>query len=229
MLSDGNVSTAALIASSTALLAEARNVLPMLRQLATAPATAKAIREIVGRRFATFPQPVRSAGEWEAWWADYADALAGVPAPAIEAGMKSYVAMPDSEFLPKPGRLLELALSTPNDAARAFEACRMASDIEDRRRQNYARRDKPLAPSPPIDAVEREALNASVTDLVKTLRQKSSSPRSLPPIHGRVDATGITAEMRAHLARRSGQPSPDNLPPITHPHEEDDGQATHES
>lgn len=50
----------------------------------------------------------RSEGEWTAFWRFYIDALEGSPIEALKAGVADYVALPKSEFFPKPGPLKAL-------------------------------------------------------------------------------------------------------------------------
>lgn len=107
------------IANSPSLLSEARQQLPLLRARARAPASSADIRATIGRRLALFPQPDMSQGEWAAWWADYADALEGIGAEAIEAGLKAWIARPDSRFLPKPGELRAIASTSVTATGRS--------------------------------------------------------------------------------------------------------------
>jgi hypothetical protein len=50
----------------------------------------------------------KSEAEWGAFWGIYVEALSGFPATAIREGVKAYIALPDSEFFPKPGKLRSL-------------------------------------------------------------------------------------------------------------------------
>ena len=102
--------------------------MPALRAAALRRATQDEIRDIIGSRFATFPQPERDEGETAAFWADYFDAVGGLTPAQIEAGMKAHIADPKSEFLPKPGRLADLARqsTTPGRWTRAYTRARAA-------------------------------------------------------------------------------------------------------
>lgn len=102
-------------AAMPAMIAEARH-----------PAGHAGVRDVIGRRLALFPQPQRSDGEWAAWWADYCDTLADLPHGALEAGMQAWVKQIDAEFMPKPGKLRELAMTTPNRAAIRFDRAQAA-------------------------------------------------------------------------------------------------------
>ena len=94
--------------------------LPALRSAATKPAGAAGVKAVIGRRMAIYPQTEMTEGEWTAWWADYIDALQDIPNAALEAGMTAWVRRPESQFMPKPGQLRDLALNTPNEADRAY-------------------------------------------------------------------------------------------------------------
>lgn len=116
------------IAKSDILRGEAAMAMPALRVAALRPATEAEVRDIIGSRFATYPQPERDTGETAAFWADYFDALGGLTPAQIEAGMKAHVADAKSEFLPKPGRLADLARqsTSPGRWTRAYTRARAA-------------------------------------------------------------------------------------------------------
>lgn len=94
--------------------------LETLRRRATQPSGPDGVKAVVGRRLALYPQTEMNPGEWGAWWADYFEALEDIPTVAVEAGMAAWVRRPESQFMPKPGQLRELAMNTPNDADRAY-------------------------------------------------------------------------------------------------------------
>jgi hypothetical protein len=121
------------IVGSSVMLAEARQALPVLKARATAPASREVIMETIARRFSLFTQPPRSESEWTAWWGDYFEALEGITAGAVEAAMAAWVKLPDSEFMPKPGKLRELAQMTPNRDVKAYTRARAAVDYEPQR------------------------------------------------------------------------------------------------
>lgn len=111
------------IANSPALLDEARCALPALIARASRKAGVEGVKQVVGSRFVTYPQPPRSEAEWVVWWADWIHVCEDVSLASLEAGMRAYVALPDSEFLPKPGRLRELAFTSPcRSAGRVYRA-----------------------------------------------------------------------------------------------------------
>lgn len=116
------------IVTSPGMLAEAREALPALKARAMAPASRETIMEAIARRFALFPQPHRSEEEWAAWWGAYFEALDGITAGAVEVAMAAWVKLPDSEFLPRPGKLRELASMTPNRDVRAYTRAKAAID-----------------------------------------------------------------------------------------------------
>lgn len=103
------------------------------------------VRDVIGRRFETYPQPTRLPEQWAAWFADYYDALSDQPAAAIEAGMRQWVRTDTTGFMPKPGQLLALvktaaepqwqALSRANRIAKLEPAVFVSAEtLEERRR-----------------------------------------------------------------------------------------------
>jgi hypothetical protein len=107
--------------SDIAKLGTGKQDIATLRAAATDIAGPKGVRLVVGRRLALYPQTEMNEGEWAAWWADYTDALADVALTALEEGMAEWVRRPTSQFMPKPGELRGLALSTPNAAQIAYD------------------------------------------------------------------------------------------------------------
>lgn len=123
------------ILASPALHAEVTAALPALmaaRDASMVPAAPTDVFAIIGRRFATYPQPERSDAEWAAFWDDYYDALQGVPLEALGAAMRAWVKT-DEQFLPKPGQLRKLADAQPNPALIAAHRARLAAEREPRR------------------------------------------------------------------------------------------------
>ena len=181
-----------MIASSPALLAEATAALPALREQATSRCGEAVVREVIGRRFALFPQPQRSDGEWAMWWADYYEALSDLPRAALEAAMAAYVKLPDSEFMAKPGKLLELAKVTPNRGAQAYaRALRATTETPER------------TPVPPEESAKvREMLGEY---LAKISTRRAEEPRPLPDSFWHVDDAGLTPEMRRLTQRREAE------------------------
>lgn len=108
------------IARNKLLLDQARGFLPELKRRATEAAGIRGLREVMMRYMHVYPQPERTSEEWTLWWFPYEDALANVPQSAIEAGLRAWSLMPDSEFLPKPGKFRELAMSARNPASAAY-------------------------------------------------------------------------------------------------------------
>jgi hypothetical protein len=183
------------IAHTPALIAEARRVLPELRHAATAKAGDEGVRRVISKRFETYPQPQRTDEQWAAWWADYYDALSGVPLASLEAAMRAFVAMPDSEFMPKPGKLREMALRTPSKALARWQRAQAAVRIADQ------------PPAPPHDP---EAAAAMAEDVRKLLADAASKlvkpePPKVRPNFAQVDETGISDAMRKLLAERAAR------------------------
>lgn len=182
---------AELIASDPALLAEAEAALPALRAVAEAKAGTDGVKAVVGKRFAIYPQPPRTDAEAAAWWSDYYDVLADVPLASLEAGMRAYVADPTSEFMPKPGRLKELAFTTASRSLTRYFRAKKAVELAN----------EPKAISGP--RVRPEEVTAILADFNAKSMPKTPSRPPMPSTAGKVDEGGLTAEMRALMARRA--------------------------
>lgn len=201
------------------MLAEAKAALPALRSMATMPAGEEGVRRVIGSRRALFPQPERTPAESAAWWADYFDALADLPEGAIEAAMQAWVKLPEAEFMPKPGKLLELAKTTPNRSIKAYERCRAAVEYrqpverEKIPREAFAQMIAPLSAKVRVeptqadkDRVKRMMREFIEQDEARKAKAKLLGP-TIPPSNTPIDETGITAEMRALLdAKRAARP-----------------------
>lgn len=166
------------------------------------PATEDQIRQIIGARFALFPQPQRNDGQWAAWWADYYDALRGLTPYAVEAGMAAWVRSPEAEFMAKPGKLRELAMTVPNENvwARAHMRATKAT------RQNAA--DTPdQASAKPVERPSQEQMKSLMDDFRQCMSAKDgvrdTRSKRRPSPQARIDDTGISAEARALLARQA--------------------------
>lgn len=189
------------IRQSPILRREAEETIPALREAALTTASHDQIRSIIGKRFALFQQPERTDGEWAAWWAAYFDALSDLTPFAVEAGMAAWVRQPEAEFMCKPGRLRELAMTVPNENrwARAHKRATDATCVAP----------APLPPPEPEDRSGRptaEDVAAVMADLKKKLAEKdpwakykAMKPPATPC--ARVDETGVSEEMRQLLAR----------------------------
>ncbi len=199
------------IAKSDILRSEATMAMPALRAAAQRPATPDEIRTIIGSRFPTYPQAKRTEGEAAAFWADYFDALDGLPPAMIEAGMAAHVRDPKSEFLPKPGRLAELAKAVPwaGRFNRAYNRARSAVVASQK-----AAEPKPVVeerPSPEeVKAMVAETLKAlaeTPTAKAAAARKKAARPTPSAPLPA---GSAMSAEMRAMLEARKV------IPPIDH-------------
>lgn len=168
---------------------EALAALPVLRADAEDPCGEIGIRDVVGRRFGLFPQPDRSDAEWDAWWGDYFDALADLPIAAVEAGMRAWVRHPDSEFMPRPGKLRELALSTPNNAASLY--ARMKSILY------------PATPQQALPAPEERVKPEEVAEMMAEFRKRMSANKLPEPpkfrVQAKIDERGVSDVMRRKL------------------------------
>ncbi len=190
------------IAKSEMLRSEAAMAMPALRAAALRPASESEVRDIIGSRFATYPQPERDTGETAAFWADYFDALDGLTPAQIEAGMKAHVADPKSEFLPKPGRLADLARqsTTPGRWTRAHNRARAAVV---QAQASQAKPDAPVVRHSPEEvkamlAQTLEALSQTPTAKALAARQAARKPTPAAPLP---PGSAMSAEMRAMLER----------------------------
>lgn len=130
-----------------------------------------------------------------AFWGPYLSALADMPVTALKEAIEAYTASPDAEFFPKPGPLKALA-------DKAAEPLRRAAS----RATTAARLAPPKKPDPPTEA-EKERVKAWVADFANSVKAKQKPPAAMRPTHGKIDGTGITAEMRELLNRQRDQPA----------------------
>lgn len=198
--SDGSPDEAAReIGSYLALREEARAALPALRAVAEWKAGEEGVRAVIGRRFALYPQPDRSEGEWAAWWSDYADVLADVPLASLEAAMRAWVARPAAQFLPKPGELHDLAFRTVSKTLRRYQRARRALMLVD----------EPETPVPQIGSQEGIADPGAIHRMLAEFQAQAATRQmeraSLPSIAGKPDEGGLTPQMRELMARRATQ------------------------
>lgn len=189
------------------MLAECKQVWESLSHAARAPAGEEGVTRVVASRFPLFPQPERSPAEWSAWWSAYFDALEDLPEEALDLGMREYLRQPDAEFLPKPGRLRELArqASTPTATAAAL-ASRCAAYTPARADHGaYSRGDlKPPYHRMPT-AEERKREVAAARETCRQLAESAAKRQRPAYVFGvpSTDEHGISQAMREHLAQRS--------------------------
>lgn len=189
------------IAKSPILQAEAKAMMPALRQAALAPATHDQIKAVIAQRFALFPQPQRNDGEWSAWWADYFDALDGLTPFAVEAGMAAWVRSPDAEFICKPGKLRELATTVPNE--NRWAKAHYRAELATRERTPFTPEpEKPAEPKPAPEEIAEVMAAFKMTMEAKDPLLKMRSKFERPSPCARVDEAGVSPEMRELLARR---------------------------
>lgn len=166
------------------MLAEAKQALPALKADASRPAGKDGVKRVVGRRMALYPPQSMSDAAWAAWWADYCDTLGDLPEAVLDAGMRTWINAPDSAFLPKPGPLRALALSSRAPAIIAYERAKAAT----------------ASPPPPemVTPASREDVQRMLAEYRARLPTPPEPPKR-PPTHGKTDETGLTAEMRERL------------------------------
>lgn len=158
------------IAESETLRSQATMMMPALRQEALRPATHDDIVSIIKSREQIFGdlRMARTEVEWAAFYADYFEALDGLTASSIEAGMVAYIALPDSEWAPKPGKLAHMA--------RTSNACGRFTRAYNRAR---AAVEKARAAQAPAPAVEFEKPDPAVVQaqLAETLEALTAKDR----------------------------------------------------
>ena len=191
------------IKASPILMREADAVAVALLNEARRPATEDQIKQIIGSRFALFPQPERSDAEWSAWWADYLSALDDLTPASIEAGMAAWVRQIDAEFMPKPGKLRELARTTPATSKwtrawqRASEATRKPTPIPQ------------AEPQKPVERPDPEVMRAQMAEFLATMKAKDpfahTRAKAARPTPGArlMEGRAISAEMQAILDQQA--------------------------
>lgn len=181
------------IISDPALLAEVRAALPALKAVAEQKAGTAGVKAVIGRRLALYPQPPRSEAEAAAWWADYYDVLSDVALASLEAGMRQYVADPSSEFMPKPGRLRELAFLAPCRSLGRYYRAKRAVQMADE-------------PEPvPIQRADPTEVRALLAEFNAKVATAAVAKPQLPSIAGKPDEGGLTPQMRELMARQVGK------------------------
>lgn len=183
------------IATTPAVLDEARAALPSLRAVAESVAGKEGVMAVISRRFVTYPQPQRTPEEWDAWWADYFDTCADIALASLEAGMRAHVADPASEFMPKPGRLRELSFTAPCRSLTRYYRAKRAVQIADEPSQTEVAKVDP--------SLVRQMAEDAIRKLKATSEARKVGTRVvMGSIAGKADESGITPEMREALARR---------------------------
>lgn len=178
------------IARNPVMLAETKMALPALKQEAARPAGVDGVRRVIGRRRAMYPGGPKTAEESAAWWADYYAVLADLPEAALEAGMSAHILDPQSEFMPKPGKLRALALGTTNQAVRAYQRAKDAITA--------------ATPKPPVERADPEAVKRMMDDYrAKVVQPQERARNAPPPTPVTVDDHGLSPVMRARLQREA--------------------------
>lgn len=174
------------IVSNPVLHAEVKAALPALVAHA-APCGDETVVGIVGKLFAVFPQPDRSAAEWAAFWEAYTEDLADLPLEALEAAVRDYRRSGKAEFLPKPGPLRELAIKHAQPIRQAAYRAKRAAESLPRR---------PRVPDPRVAEM--------LAEIASTLKPVENVRPPLPATHGKTGERATTPAMRAWLAKREG-------------------------
>lgn len=193
------------IATNPVLRAEAERVLPVLADNAKRPAGAGGVGRVIGKRMALFPVNLPEEAMAE-WWSDYFDALADLPESALEAGMRAHIKA-GGQFMPKPGELRQLALTTENRAVRALERARAAIEWQPPRQFDPVAapqitpriiRDEPTAE----DKARVRQMFADYSSRVEAQKKPAENPFK---VKANVDERGLTAEMRALLEQQRSE------------------------
>lgn len=180
------------------MLAECKANWQAMSEAARAPALREGVMRVIASRFPIFPQPERSEGEWRAWWAVYVEALGDLPEESLELAMRAYVREPDAEFLPKPGKLRDLARQATTPSARAAGiAARCAAYEPPRARMERAVQPPVLKPTPTPEERSREV--EAARDVMRQLDATSAKFRGKP-----YEWRPMRPRARAHECRSAG-------------------------
>lgn len=182
------------IVADPELLAECGRVVPLLEAMRRDVGEG-VVRDVIGERLETFPQPQRNETQWLFWWKDYFETLGHFPRCALEAAMREWVGSDKGQFMPKPGQLKALCAST---ATPEFLALTRA------KRALYLAQTQGARIAEPLTDEQRAELKATLADVLDGLSPPKARPAPRPPMHGAVDATGITLAMRETIARQTG-------------------------
>lgn len=170
---------------------EAQYAAKNLALLAT-PCGGRAVRHALQRLILVYG--AAEAARAPAFWEAYVNALRGLPDDALQAAIDEYVALPTSEFFPKPGPLKALG-------DKHAEAIRRAAA-----RANTAARTQPERPFE-ASPEEREAVRSMMADFRAKMAEKAAlgpQPPVAPSTQGLTDEKGITSELRRVMAERDG-------------------------
>lgn len=139
---------------------------------------------------------VGEAAKQPAFWDAY-DVLAGLPHEALDAGVKDYLAAPDSQFFPKPGPLKAMCDKHAEPIFKAAYRISRAASIEAPKRRIVSEQERAAVHRMAAEVAER------LKDAGARAWPKRASPEDLPSIAGKADETGITPQMRELMAKRA--------------------------
>lgn len=192
---------------SPALLAEAKAGLPALTTVATFPAGRAGVQRVLAKALVIYRMDMTEP-EWALWWDSYVDDLGDLSEAALEAGMKAHRLSQNAEFMPKPGRLRDLARTTPNRPTSMLERVQAALDRVEAR-ESAARRaalqNEPQEPDRPrLTKTQVDEMLADYRAQMQ-VRRDANRPAPVPPQHGRTDERGVTHELRRIMSERGGE------------------------
>lgn len=127
-----------------------------------------------------------------AFWEAYYAALSGLPVEALARGVKDYLAAADSEFFPKPGPLRALCEKHAEPIFKAASRAKRATEVPS------------VGRTPPTEE-EKAAVANMLGEFTSRIAERAhvAVRPPLPSTAGKVDERGVTAEMRALMARRA--------------------------
>lgn len=169
------------------LVAECRRVMPQLALMA-APALRDGVRMALQPLVLVFG--VSEAAKAPGFWEVYFDALQDFPLVAVKLAVSDYAKGPESEFFPKPGPLRKLAADHATVPLRAHSRARAVAGTALAPRERTAKS--------PAEVARVKAMLADYVAQVEAKRVPGAAYQPPPP---KTDAQGLTAEMRASMAR----------------------------
>lgn len=125
-----------------------------------------------------------------AFWRVYVEALGGLPRIALDRAVSEYPKT--GKFFPKPAEILELAMIQANGLRTAAHRARKAADWTEPKTV-------PVDQRPSKE--QMAGLMAEFREIMATKVPKAMTLKRRPPPCAKVDATGISEEMRAHMNR----------------------------
>lgn len=177
------------ILSVPALHEEAKRLAPALN-LRASPAGETRVRHALQPLVLVYG--IGEAARSPAFWVSYR-ILANLPVEALAKGVEDYLAAPDSHYFPKPGPLKALCDKHAEPIYRAAH------------RATQAAKSEPALPRYLPSEEEKAAVARMLADFKARAAERTevATKPVRPSTAGKPDEGGLTAEMRALIARRS--------------------------